>query len=96
VVDAVVYVDSGSNDNSVTIAESFGVTVVELDGSVPFTASPNSQYLALGLLDSPLHPCLLAAHARMEHDLGDRLSGPQSPHLAAHSATRIQRIQRGR
>ena len=35
----VVYVDSGSTDNSVDIAEKLGVTVVNLDLSVPFTAA---------------------------------------------------------
>jgi GT2 family glycosyltransferase len=37
--DRVVYVDSGSTDDSVTFARSLGVTVVELDLSVPFTAA---------------------------------------------------------
>jgi GT2 family glycosyltransferase len=35
----VVYVDSGSTDGSVALAKSFGVAVVELDMSVPFTAA---------------------------------------------------------
>ncbi|WP_347268614.1 glycosyltransferase family 2 protein [Paracoccus sp. (in: a-proteobacteria)] len=35
----VVYVDSGSGDGSVAFARSLGVTVVELDRSVPFTAA---------------------------------------------------------
>ncbi|WP_028711539.1 glycosyltransferase family 2 protein [Paracoccus sp. J55] len=35
----VVYVDSGSRDDSVGFARSLGVTVVELDSSVPFTAA---------------------------------------------------------
>ena len=34
-----VYVDSGSSDGSVNLAESHGVAVVELDMSVPFTAA---------------------------------------------------------
>mgnify|MGYP005839610619 CR=1 FL=1 len=34
-----VYVDSGSTDNSVQIANSYGVDVVELDPSLPFTAA---------------------------------------------------------
>ena len=38
-VDQIVYVDSGSTDNSVAFARSLGVTVVELDTSVPFTAA---------------------------------------------------------
>lgn len=35
----VVYVDSGSTDDSITMAESLGVEVVELDLSIPFTAA---------------------------------------------------------
>lgn len=35
----VVYVDSGSTDNSVVLAKSLGVHVVELDLSIPFTAA---------------------------------------------------------
>ncbi|MBZ0172444.1 MAG: glycosyltransferase [Phycisphaerales bacterium] len=38
-VGGVVYVDSGSTDGSVELARSLGVVVVELDMSVPFTAS---------------------------------------------------------
>ncbi|MEO1236000.1 MAG: glycosyltransferase [Planctomycetota bacterium] len=38
-VAAVVYVDSGSTDGSVELAESLGVEVVELDLSIPFTAA---------------------------------------------------------
>ncbi len=34
-----VYVDSGSSDDSVNFAQSIGVTVVELDMSIPFTAA---------------------------------------------------------
>lgn len=37
--DAVVYVDSGSTDGSVELARSLGVTVVELDLTIPFTAA---------------------------------------------------------
>lgn len=37
--DAVVYVDSGSADGSVEMARSLGVSVVELDLSIPFTAA---------------------------------------------------------
>ena len=36
--DAVVYVDSGSADQSAELAESFGVDVVALDTSIPFSA----------------------------------------------------------
>ncbi len=35
----IVYVDSGSSDGSVELAESLGVDVVELDNSTPFTAA---------------------------------------------------------
>ena len=38
-VDQIVYVDSGSTDSSVAFARSLGVSVVELDTSVPFTAA---------------------------------------------------------
>jgi GT2 family glycosyltransferase len=38
-VAAVVYVDSGSTDGSVELARGMGVTVVELDRAVPFTAA---------------------------------------------------------
>lgn len=37
--DRVVYVDSGSSDDSVAFAESIGVEVVSLDTSIPFTAA---------------------------------------------------------
>src|SRR5690349_9304100 len=36
---AVVYVDSGSSDDSLSLARSLGVHVVELDLSIPFTAA---------------------------------------------------------
>jgi GT2 family glycosyltransferase len=36
---AMVYVDSGSTDNSVALARSFGVEVVALDMAIPFTAA---------------------------------------------------------
>ncbi|MFM2417780.1 MAG: hypothetical protein RL385_2503 [Pseudomonadota bacterium] len=38
-VSHVVYVDSGSTDDSVALARSFGMEVVELDMSIPFTAA---------------------------------------------------------
>jgi GT2 family glycosyltransferase len=38
-VDAIVYVDSGSNDGSVAIAQGLGVEVVNLDLSQPFSAA---------------------------------------------------------
>lgn len=37
--DRVVYVDSGSSDDSVAFAQSIGVEVVDLDTSIPFTAA---------------------------------------------------------
>jgi glycosyltransferase involved in cell wall biosynthesis len=37
--DRVVYVDSGSTDDSVAFAQSIGVEVVDLDTSIPFTAA---------------------------------------------------------
>lgn len=37
--DRVVYVDSGSSDDSVSFAQSIGVEVVDLDTSIPFTAA---------------------------------------------------------
>jgi GT2 family glycosyltransferase len=48
-VDRIVYVDSGSNDDSVSFARSLGVKVVELDMSRPFTAARarNAGYAAL-------------------------------------------------
>src|SRR5262249_6734186 len=36
---AIVYVDSGSEDGSVALAQALGVDVVELDPSVPFSAA---------------------------------------------------------
>jgi GT2 family glycosyltransferase len=38
-VDRVIYVDSGSRDGSVALAHTFGVEVIELDASLPFTAA---------------------------------------------------------
>ena len=38
-VDRIVYVDSGSTDNSVSFARGIGAKVVELDTSIPFTAA---------------------------------------------------------
>lgn len=51
----VVYVDSGSTDDSVAFARSLGVKVVDLDTSVPFTAARarNAGFEAL-LADGPL------------------------------------------
>src|ERR1700738_3404233 len=37
--DRVVYVDSGSSDNSVAMSRGLGATVVELDLRIPFTAA---------------------------------------------------------
>ncbi len=47
----VVYVDSGSEDNSVAMARELGVTVVELDTSIPFTAARARNAGALQLLE---------------------------------------------
>jgi len=38
-VDALVYVDSGSTDNSLSIVKQFDVSIVNLDLSIPFTAA---------------------------------------------------------
>ena len=38
-VAGIVYVDSGSTDQSIALAESLGAQVVELDASIPFTAA---------------------------------------------------------
>jgi len=50
VCDRVVYVDSGSSDDSVAFARSMGVIVVELDRDRPFTAARarNAGFAALG------------------------------------------------
>jgi GT2 family glycosyltransferase len=37
--DRIIYVDSGSSDDSVQMARDMGITVVELDTSIPFTAA---------------------------------------------------------
>lgn len=52
----VVYVDSGSTDQSVALARSLGVDVVELDLSIPFTAARarNAGFLRLLELNSQL------------------------------------------
>lgn len=52
----VVYVDSGSTDHSVAMARSMGVTVVELDMQVPFTAARarNEGFRALASMASGL------------------------------------------
>jgi glycosyltransferase involved in cell wall biosynthesis len=39
ITDRVVYVDSGSNDDSVAMSRAHGVEIVELDLSIPFTAA---------------------------------------------------------
>ncbi len=51
----VVYVDSGSTDNSVAVARVHGVNVVELDRSAPFTAARgrNAGFESLSRLDPP-------------------------------------------
>ena len=53
-VNNVVYVDSGSTDNSVSMAKSLGVRVVELDLSIPFTAArARNEGLAYLLKNAP-------------------------------------------
>lgn len=47
----VVYVDSGSTDDSVDLARSLGVTVVQLDLSIPFTAARSRNAGAHRLLE---------------------------------------------
>ncbi|MGA2496500.1 MAG: glycosyltransferase family A protein [Tepidisphaeraceae bacterium] len=55
-VDVVVYVDSGSTDGSVELARRFGVEVVELDMSIPFTAARarNEGFARLRKIESEL------------------------------------------
>jgi GT2 family glycosyltransferase len=52
----VIYVDSGSTDNSVSIARSFGVEVLELDPGQPFSAARarNEGWARLSELDSAI------------------------------------------
>lgn len=66
----VVYVDSGSTDNSVAHAESVGATVVALDMSVPFTAARARNMGFAALMEAPDPPefvqfldgdCIMAA-----------------------------------
>lgn len=55
-ISQIVYVDSGSTDDSVAMARSLGVEVIELDQSVPFTAarSRNAGFERLMQLDPEL------------------------------------------
>jgi len=53
-VGRVIYVDSGSTDDSVAFARSLGVEVVELDMSVPFTAARARNAGFAALRDGPL------------------------------------------
>jgi GT2 family glycosyltransferase len=54
-VDRVVYVDSGSTDNSVEAARIAGAAVVELDMAVPFTAArARNEGFARLILDGPI------------------------------------------
>ena len=43
-LDAVVYVDSGSTDNSLAIADEMGVETVALDAAVGFTAAQSAKH----------------------------------------------------
>ena len=77
---AIVYVDSGSTDDSVAVAESFGARVVALDLSVPFTAArarnagravlaPEVTFIQFVDGDCALQPgWLAAARAALEAD----------------------------
>ena len=55
IVRLVVYVDSGSSDDSVRVAKLLGAEVVELDGSIPFTAARarNTGFNAITQLGGP-------------------------------------------
>ncbi|MEE4278707.1 MAG: glycosyltransferase [Halieaceae bacterium] len=58
-VDRVVYVDSGSSDDSVAVAESLGVTVVHLDPDEGFTAGKARNLGARALLDAKTPPAFI-------------------------------------
>ncbi len=58
--DLIVYVDSGSSDQSVSLARSMGVDVVELDPSIPYTAA-RARNAGLDRL-TELHPDLQYVH----------------------------------
>src|SRR5271155_6164741 len=53
----VVYVDSGSTDDSIVIAEKFGAHVISLDMTRPFTAARarNEGFAALVILSPNIH-----------------------------------------
>lgn len=57
-VDQIVYVDSGSTDNSVAEAEARGAAVVQLDTSIPFTAA-RARNAGLAHLQGPDAPALV-------------------------------------
>lgn len=57
-VDCIVYVDSGSTDNSVAEAQARGATVVELETSIPFTAA-RARNAGLAHLSGPDAPELV-------------------------------------
>lgn len=79
VTDRVVYVDSGSSDNSVADAGAMGVDVLQLDMSIPFTAArarnsgfarlcerfPDLKYIQFVDGDCEIAPGWLAAAARL-------------------------------
>lgn len=56
VIEHVVYVDSGSRDDSVALARALGATVVELDTATPFTAARARNAGAAALMAA--HPAL--------------------------------------
>jgi glycosyltransferase involved in cell wall biosynthesis len=57
VVSRVVYVDSGSSDDSIAVAQLAGAEVVQLDMSLPFTAARarNAGFEQLGTVDCPAY-----------------------------------------
>lgn len=66
--DSVVYVDSGSSDDSVAFARSLGVVVVELDRDSPFTAARarNAGFAALVKGESPAFVQFVDGDCRVE------------------------------
>ena len=67
-VDRIVYVDSGSTDNSVSFARGIGAQVVELDTSIPFTAARarNAGFYALQDAGTPDYVQFVDGDCRVE------------------------------